>query len=118
MLDDILNDHSRYNRYIIENGLRIDKSASVKPFLLERDLRTALAEELMEYNTVEFAHSIGCYKHHLQDAIDDLTDMDSETQEIAKVLYDREGFAECMRFLTSKYLRNGIEDFDPNQNDY
>lgn len=88
---------------------RLLRMAAEMENLRKRSLKER--EDAIKYSTTKFARDIITVADDLERAIESVKEIDFETNDAMKTLYD--GVELTLRSLTQIFSRNGIERFDP-----
>ena len=88
---------------------RLLRMAAEMENLRKRSLKER--EDAIKYSTTKFARDIITVADDLERAIESVKELDFETNDAMKTLYD--GVELTLRSLTQIFSRNGIERFDP-----
>ncbi len=88
---------------------RLLRMAAEMENLRKRSLKER--EDAIKYSTTKFARDIITVADDLERAIESVKEIDFETNDTMKTLYD--GVELTLRSLTQIFSRNGIERFDP-----
>ncbi len=106
----ILDDHSRFNNFMIMNGLNQNDQPPVSEYLLERKLARAIQGMLEHEDKADLANHCNVATYHLDWAIEDIINLDRDQVELALDILHDDSFRACMCFLTNKFMFDHLED--------